>query len=96
MLRGWTNYHRHGAASKTFAYLGAYLWRRVWLWLRTKHPKATVRDLQRRYLNRWWPQQDGVVLFNPAKASPYVGGSARSECSWWQEHANHEDRRCRT
>ena len=66
VLRGWTNYHRHGAASKTFAYLGAYMWRRVWLWLRTKHPKATVRDLQRRYLNRWWPEQDGVVLFNPA------------------------------
>lgn len=66
VLRGWTNYHRHGAASKSFAYLGAYTWRRVWLWLRTKHPKATVRDLRRRYLNRWWPQQDGVVLFNPA------------------------------
>jgi len=66
VLRGWTNYHRHGAASKTFGYLGAYTWRRVWLWLRTKHPKATVRDLQRRYLNRWWPEQDGVVLFNPA------------------------------
>lgn len=66
VLRGWTNYHRHGAASKTFAYLGAYMWRRIWLWLRTKHPKATVRDLQRRYLNRWWPEQDGVVLFKPA------------------------------
>ena len=66
VLRGWTNYHRHGAASKTFAYLDAYTWRRVWLWLRTKHPKATVRDLQRRYLNRWWPEQDGVVLFSPA------------------------------
>ncbi len=66
VLRGWTNYHRHGAASKTFSYLGAYMWRRVWIWLRTKHPKATVKDLQRRYLNRWWPEQDGVVLFNPA------------------------------
>jgi Group II intron, maturase-specific domain len=66
VLRGWTNYHRHGAASKTFAYLGAYTWRRVWIWLRTKHPKATVRDLQQRYLNRWWPAQDGVELFNPA------------------------------
>ena len=66
VLRGWANYHRHGAASKTFAYLDAYTWRRVWLWLRTKHPKATVRDLQRRYLNRWWSEQDGVVLFSPA------------------------------
>ena len=42
VLRGWTNYHRHGAAAKTFAYLAAYTWRRVWRWLRHKHPKATV------------------------------------------------------
>ena len=66
VLRGWTNYHRHGASAQTFAYLGAYTWRRVWIWLRSKHPKATVADLRRRYLKRWWPQQDGVVLFNPA------------------------------
>ena len=66
VLRGWTNYHRHGASAKTFAYLGAYVWRRVWNWLRAKHPNATVKDLQRRYLRKWWPEQDGAVLFNPA------------------------------
>ena len=65
VLRGWTNYHRHGSSAKTFSYLGAFSWRRVWNWLRAKHPKATVKELQRRYLNRWWPTQDGVALFNP-------------------------------
>lgn len=65
VLRGWTNNHRYGASAKTFSYLGAHTWRRVWLWLRAKHSKATVRYLQRRYLNRWWPEQDGAVLFNP-------------------------------
>lgn len=69
MVRGWTDYHRHEAAAKTFAYLGAYLWRRVWNWLRAKHPKATVKDLQRHYLRRWWPEQDGVVLFDPASVA---------------------------
>jgi RNA-directed DNA polymerase len=66
VLRGWTSYHRHGAAAKTFAYLGAYTWRRVWTWLRHKHPHATVAELRRRHLRTWWPAQDGVVLFNPA------------------------------
>ena len=66
VLRGWVNYHRHGASSKTFAYLGAYTWRRVWLWLRTKHRKVNTKDLRRRHLNGWWPEQEGVVLFNPA------------------------------
>jgi len=69
VLRGWTAYHRHGAASKTFAYLSAYTWRRVWTWLRHKHPKATVAELRRRYSRKWWPVQDGVMLFNPATVS---------------------------
>ncbi len=30
VLRGWTTYFRHGASAKTFAYLSAYAWRRVW------------------------------------------------------------------
>ena len=65
VLRGWVNYHRHGASSKTFAYLSAYTWRRVWLWLRKKHRKVNTKDLRRRYLNGWWPEQEGAVLFNP-------------------------------
>jgi len=66
VLRGWTNYHRHGAASKTFAYLSAFTWRRVMCWLRHKHPRASWKELRRRYLRRWWPVQDEVSLFNPA------------------------------
>jgi RNA-directed DNA polymerase len=66
VLRGWTNYHRHGASAKTFAYLSAFTWRRVWCWLCHKHPKTAMRELQRRFLRRWWPEQDEVTLFNPA------------------------------
>jgi RNA-directed DNA polymerase len=39
MLRGWANYHRHGASAKTFSYLAAFTWRRVWYGLCHKHPK---------------------------------------------------------
>lgn len=66
VLRGWVNYHRHGASAKTFAYLSAFTWRRVWCWLCHKHPKTGKKELQRRYLRRWWPEQDEVKLFNPA------------------------------
>jgi RNA-directed DNA polymerase len=65
VLRGWTNYHRHGASSKTFAYLSAFTWRRVWIWLRHKHPKATVKQLRRRYLPARWPTQDETRMFKP-------------------------------
>lgn len=69
VLRGWTNYHRHGASSATFSYLTAFTWRRVWIWLRHKHPKATVKELRRRYFRAWHPEQDEVRLFYPDTVS---------------------------
>jgi RNA-directed DNA polymerase len=66
VLRGWANYHRHRSSSKTFCYLSSFTWWRVWSWLRHKHPKATVKQLRRRYLRGWWPEQDEVTLFSPA------------------------------
>ena len=41
VLRGWTNYFRHGVSKATFSYLCAYTWRRVVYWLRRKHPRAS-------------------------------------------------------
>jgi len=66
LLQGWTNYHRHGAAAKTFSYLGAFTWHRVMNWLRHKHPRVGWKELRRRYLPGWWPTQGEVRLFNPA------------------------------
>ena len=36
ILRGRTNYHRHNASKRCFAYLSYYLWWRVIRWLRKK------------------------------------------------------------
>jgi RNA-directed DNA polymerase len=66
VLRGWTNYHRHGASAKTFAFLSAFTWRRVWCWLCHKYSKTGMGELRRRHLRKWWPEQDEVRLFNPA------------------------------
>ncbi|HEU5001559.1 MAG TPA: reverse transcriptase domain-containing protein [Actinomycetota bacterium] len=66
VLRGWTNYHRHGAAAKTFSYIGAFTWHRVVSWLRNKHPRVGWQELCRRFLPGGWPTQGEVRLFNPA------------------------------
>lgn len=64
VLRGWTNYFRHGVSKATFQYLSHFSWARVVGWLRRKHRQANWRFLRRRYLqNGWWPEQDGVALF---------------------------------
>jgi RNA-directed DNA polymerase len=72
LLIGWGNYFRHSAAKATFNYLGYYTWHRVWRWLRRKHPRVPWKTLKRRYAGNqrtptWWPEQDGLRLFNPAK-----------------------------
>ncbi|MCC9312522.1 group II intron reverse transcriptase/maturase [Kitasatospora sp. RB6PN24] len=66
MLRGWTAYFRYGCSSRSFAYVKAYLWQRVFGWLRRKHPKTTWKELRRRFTcDGWWPADGEVILFNP-------------------------------
>jgi RNA-directed DNA polymerase len=70
VLRGWTTYFRHGVSKATFAYLHQYTWLRVVGWLRRKHRRANWGFLRRRYLpNRWWPEHDGMALFD-CRAAP--------------------------
>jgi RNA-directed DNA polymerase len=66
VLRGWTNYFRHGASKATFRYLHQFAWRRVLAWLRHKHSRATWKWLRRRYLPRWWPTDGKTIMFDPA------------------------------
>jgi RNA-directed DNA polymerase len=66
ILRGWTAYFRYGCSSRTFNYVRAYLWQRVFGWLRRKHPKATWKQLRRYTSDGWWPAENKVILFNPA------------------------------
>ncbi|MBB2890681.1 RNA-directed DNA polymerase [Flexivirga oryzae] len=67
-VRGWCGYFRHGVSSRVFSYLNHVVWSRVWNWMRRKHRHATWKDLRRRYCGgRWWPADDRVVLYDPAK-----------------------------
>lgn len=67
LLRGWTNYFRHGVSYATFSYLDTFAWRRTVGWLRRKHNRPGWKWLRRRYLPGWRPTEGMVTLFNPAK-----------------------------
>jgi RNA-directed DNA polymerase len=69
MLRGWTNYFRHGSSAATFGYLHQFTWRRVIRWLRSKYRRANWKELKRRHLPRWWPTDGEVTLFDPARVA---------------------------
>ncbi len=67
VLRGWTNYFRHGVSAKTFDYLHAFAWRRVICWLRHKHRRTNWKQLRRRYCpDGWWPAEGEISLFDPS------------------------------
>jgi len=66
ILRGWATYHRHGAAKRTFDYLGHYTWWRMIYWLRRKHPHMTWKQTRRRYYGAGRICEDGIVLYDPA------------------------------
>jgi RNA-directed DNA polymerase len=67
ITRGWVLYHRHGASKTAFQNLHNYLWCRVWIWLKTKHPNRSRKWIvQRYYRPGWWPHTNGTDLFKPA------------------------------
>lgn len=87
VLRGWTTYFRHGVSNATFGHLRHYTWRRVVLWLRAQHHRASWGWLRRHYTRTgWWPEQDGIKLFDPAavKIVRYRYRGARIPTPWTQ------------
>jgi RNA-directed DNA polymerase len=69
ILRGWTNYFKHGVSKATFDYLRRFTWRRVLLWIRRKHHRANWKWIRRRYLPGWWPTDGDLSLFDPGKVT---------------------------
>jgi RNA-directed DNA polymerase len=65
-VRGWAQYFRHSSASGAYHDLQNFLWWRVWHWLRNKHPRTGKRWIIQRYYDGWWPEYNGVRLFQPA------------------------------
>jgi RNA-directed DNA polymerase len=65
MLRGWAQYFRHGSSSAAYHDLQHFSWWRIWFWLLSKHPRTPQREIIRRYYNGWWPEYNGVKLYQP-------------------------------
>jgi RNA-directed DNA polymerase len=82
ILRGWTSYHRHGAAKRCFGYLSYYLWWRVVRWLRRKYPHLTWKQIKRRYWGRDWTSPEGTRLHWPAEVKVTRYRGRRNPSPW--------------
>jgi RNA-directed DNA polymerase len=49
IIRGWANYHRHGASKATFAKVDSAIFKALWQWATRRHPNKTVRWIRHKY-----------------------------------------------
>jgi RNA-directed DNA polymerase len=64
MIRGWANYHRHGASRKTYEAVDHEIFQALWRWARRRHPQKNGRWLQAKYFSaggRTWVFQGEVT-----------------------------------
>jgi len=52
IVKGWANYHRHIAATRTFRKVDHETWYSLWRWAKWRHPKKTHTWIAKRY---WLP-----------------------------------------
>ncbi len=49
MIRGWVNYHRHGASKETFKKLDDLIFSWIWRWARRRHDNKSAAWVKKRY-----------------------------------------------
>jgi RNA-directed DNA polymerase len=63
VLRGWGEYFRHGVSMRSFSYVDHFTWRRIYSWLRKRHPGLNQGTLVVRFLPRWQVRDGQTELF---------------------------------
>jgi len=51
IIRGWSNYYRHGVSKKVFNRTDHMLWIKLWRWAKRRHPNKSAVWVRRRYFS---------------------------------------------
>lgn len=96
VIRGWTNYFKHGVSKKVFDVLQDYIWKRLWIWACRRHPKKKGTWVKKKYFtqvagNNWvFTDGKGKTIFNPAKVPIKRHTKIREGCNPydrdWEEY----------
>jgi len=71
-LRGWANYFRNGVAKRTFCTLDTYLFRKLWLWAKRRHPTKSATWKRQRYFKAAGEEWNFSVNIRLAKGKSRV------------------------
>ena len=53
VIRGWANYHRHCAASRTFKRVDHEIWKALWQWAKRRHANKSARWVKKHCFPAW-------------------------------------------
>ena len=85
IVRGWANYYRGAASSRTFAALDHYLWQLTYKWACYSHPNKPKAWIVTRYFGRFNPASQDRWVFGNRDSGAYLPSSAgqRSSGTVW-------------
>jgi RNA-directed DNA polymerase len=72
LLRGWANYFRNGAATRTFKRVDKYVFERLWHWTTRRHPKKTQAFKKQKYFSAAGQNWGFSVRLRTAKGESQV------------------------
>lgn len=70
VIRGWANYYRHGASSRTYSLVDHRTWIMLWAWAKRRHPKKSAGWIKRRYFRNDWTFYEGNAQLATCTATP--------------------------
>jgi len=94
IIRGWTNYFRHGASKAVFNKVRHRLFQMLWRWANRRHRNKSRRWIRRRYFREDWAfHEKGAVLLRhdivPVTRFTKVTGKASpmnpDEAEYWEK-----------
>jgi RNA-directed DNA polymerase len=103
IITGWTNYHRHIAAYKSFSKLDMYIWLNIWKWAKRRHSKKDHYWIVDKYFKhthkRKWQffgtLDNGVEIFlkhacnTHIKRHVLINGKANPYSKQWDKYYYH-------
>lgn len=70
MTKGWTMYHRHCAAKKTFSWVDHQIWKALWSWCIRRHRNKGKKWVARKYFTKY--KEDKLTFFDNYKGKTFI------------------------
>jgi RNA-directed DNA polymerase len=72
LIKGWSTYYRGAAASKVFGDLDHWMYKRMFRWVKRRHPKKSTAWLRNNYFGAFHPHRRDNWVFGDKETGAYL------------------------